>query len=194
VESYDGTMLLQDVHLAYWTARASTDKYAFYVEVDALICLCLVTNAMAGKLPKEGHVYRPLRIAQEWPSDKKAEKRPRGDVGSDGDIEPAPRGKKTTHSPRWTTEDESMEHEHDYFYFRELHRRYEEKRLKDMEWGRSPWNDMRSASGYSMYASGSRLSPEAQPETDHYLDLDLEDGPGLLMSLFPDYKEPNSLD
>jgi hypothetical protein len=49
---------------------------------------------------------------------------------------------------------------------------------------------MRGASGYSMYASGSRLSTEAQPETDNYLDLDLEDETDLLMSLLPNYKEP----
>jgi hypothetical protein len=53
---------------------------------------------------------------------------------------------------------------------------------------------MRGASGYSMYASGSRLSTEAQPETDNYLDLDLEDETDLLMSLLPNYKEPSSLD
>jgi hypothetical protein len=101
VESYDGTMLLQDVHETYWAARDSTDEYAFHVEVDALICLCLVTNAMAGKLPKEGHVYRTLRVAQEWPHDKKAEKRPCDNIASDEDGDCGPRNKKTAYSPRW---------------------------------------------------------------------------------------------
>ena len=34
---------------------------AIFVEADAIICACLITNALAGKMFDESHEFRPLR-------------------------------------------------------------------------------------------------------------------------------------
>jgi hypothetical protein len=168
VESYDGTMLLQDVHDTYWAARDSPDEHVFHTEVDALIYLCLVTNAMAGKLPRKDHAYRALRVAQNWPKTgnrstlkRRSSYLPKAlprfftlfsspgkrACDDDEDTERAAT-KKTAYSPRWTADDDIMDLEHEYIHFREASREYEKRMLGEMSHFMVPG-----------------LSPEAQIET-----------------------------
>ncbi|CAN9392231.1 unnamed protein product [Alternaria alternata] len=50
VESYKGVTLLQCLRATYWNARHSVFEGAIFVEADAIICACLITNALAGKM------------------------------------------------------------------------------------------------------------------------------------------------
>jgi hypothetical protein len=61
VQGYDGTTLLEDLSSTYWLARASNEDGSVLMEVDALLCICLITDAMAGRLPPDDHQFRPLR-------------------------------------------------------------------------------------------------------------------------------------
>ncbi|KAF2676572.1 hypothetical protein K458DRAFT_181739 [Lentithecium fluviatile CBS 122367] len=58
VESYDGTSLLTDLRSTYWKARNLEN--ALLLEADAMVCACLVTNAVAGILPDGNHEFRPF--------------------------------------------------------------------------------------------------------------------------------------
>jgi hypothetical protein len=61
VADFNKISLLTDLHLTYWVARYSDELHAFHFEIDALICVRLVTNALAGLLPDEKHKFRSLR-------------------------------------------------------------------------------------------------------------------------------------
>jgi hypothetical protein len=71
VESYQGVSLLQSLRATYWHARRSTYEVSIFVEADAIICACLVTNALAGKMFDESHEFRPLRERYVFESKKR---------------------------------------------------------------------------------------------------------------------------
>ncbi|RYN75349.1 hypothetical protein AA0120_g12037 [Alternaria tenuissima] len=71
VESYQGVTLLQCLRATYWNARHSVLEGAIFVEADAIICACLITNALAGKMFDESHEFRPLRERYVFESKKR---------------------------------------------------------------------------------------------------------------------------
>ncbi|RYN19396.1 hypothetical protein AA0119_g10319 [Alternaria tenuissima] len=71
VESYQGVTLLQCLRATYWNARHSVFEGAIFVEADAIICACLITNALAGKMFDESHEFRPLRERYVFESKKR---------------------------------------------------------------------------------------------------------------------------
>jgi hypothetical protein len=66
VSDNDGTSLLTNLHLTYWLARRSDEPEALHFEVDALICVRIIVNAMVGHLPAETHEFRQFRTATEF--------------------------------------------------------------------------------------------------------------------------------
>lgn len=63
VKDMYGTSLLEDLSHTYWLARASDEEHSLFLEADAMICVCLISDAMAGRLFRPNHPFRPLR---EW--------------------------------------------------------------------------------------------------------------------------------
>jgi hypothetical protein len=61
-----GLSLITNLHLTYWLARESDEPEALHFEIDALICIRIIVNAMIGHLPAATHKFRPFRKAKEF--------------------------------------------------------------------------------------------------------------------------------
>jgi hypothetical protein len=61
VSDNSGTSLFTDLHLTYWLARHSDEPEALHFEIDALICVRIIVNAMVGDTPAEDHTFREFR-------------------------------------------------------------------------------------------------------------------------------------
>ncbi|KAF1970360.1 hypothetical protein BU23DRAFT_649925 [Bimuria novae-zelandiae CBS 107.79] len=46
-----GTSLLEDLSSTYWLARSSDEESSLLLEADAMFCVCLISDALAGRLP-----------------------------------------------------------------------------------------------------------------------------------------------
>lgn len=66
--------LFTDLHFVYWVWRISEEEAAMHYEIDALLCIRIIVNALVGILPAIGHKFRSLRWSRNLPQlDKEAE-------------------------------------------------------------------------------------------------------------------------
>jgi hypothetical protein len=81
VSDNDKTSLFTDLHLTYWLARYSDEPDALQFEIDALICIRIIINAMVGHTPPEKHNFREFRnvdVFTERPPSKRPRRQPNG--------------------------------------------------------------------------------------------------------------------
>jgi hypothetical protein len=63
--------LFTDLHFVYWVWRMSTEEAAMHYEIDALLCIRIIVDALAGRLPAKGHKFRSLRSSHNLPDQGK---------------------------------------------------------------------------------------------------------------------------
>ncbi|OAL51984.1 hypothetical protein IQ07DRAFT_642871 [Pyrenochaeta sp. DS3sAY3a] len=87
-----GVTLFTDLHFVYWLWRISDEEAAMHYEIDALLCIRIIVDALVGRLPAQDHKFRSLRWSHNLPQ-----------LGKEADGT----------GPRPREEKESMDHDQD---------------------------------------------------------------------------------